>query len=777
MNTSRQARARKYQLFVVSVSVFAIWYLLSMAILSYADQLRPIAAKREPLSRGGRTLSGSLRGYDGESAERKSSGAGFLKIPGQQIEGAYQKVQSIIDSICRPHEKDSDTIVAISGRDWASINHLMLYKGLREYSKDERPVLHVIDTKKEKSYHADLFGFPLVERSDDLTDSAPAVSYVSEDDKKLHIFVTKLFYLDFLQITEMRPSIILRRLQIMRLAELIDHEVFEHSKEAERLPLDGRHHQAALRSRYFIPGKEQISSYHKWIIDALALSSTGRDYQRRLLVLDASRPTAVETDQALYENNFYKYLEDSYTRGALPNRTCRHAYHILRAYRHGDMQTYNSLCEALGIDSSALDMSIREREERDTEDLIAAFRPDTVLRDSAEMVVATSTDSTIVEKTPKNESLHFVDTVFHEDNVLGMQYIRELSEDLSAGRFVEDFSIARAEDRQKAAYLFDLYKIFILRPQDHSIEENLPQDACYSRVYRFIYDYANRDNTDRLDAGQEAILASYRNAQNILGGLIAEFVIIRNKVYQEKVVPLDQYLAGLNQGTGPCASFRDTPAGLRQKISIGMLIQCLECFIEAAKRGLIISDFKLENFGVRDDGSVVLIDLGSATFSGISHIDAEERRCFVNRLERKLDSLANEDAARPATARVSLHRGGMNPQRDRWDHLWEQIKEVTHRERERLQLTHRGLSSYGRIDRGGYHALDACGYTLSTVAPSRQAEATAHRRTTFVPTHATREGMLQLIMQEVIRVTDGPMPAARKSAPALKAQKAIASGA
>ncbi|MDD4956949.1 MAG: hypothetical protein PHQ61_04800 [Candidatus Omnitrophica bacterium] len=122
--------------------------------------------------------------------------------------------------------------------------------------------------------------------------------------------------------------------------------------------------------------------------------------------------------------------------------------------------------------------------------------------------------------------------------------------------------------------------------------------------------------TPKNDDPEEAslILSSYLNAGNTLGGLISPFVVIDGRIYQEKVLPLDRYILSLSRGYDA----HTHESGLTYEVCMDrarkMLRAVTDLMVEAAGRGILISDAKLTNMGLDADGNVVLFDLGYMSY-------------------------------------------------------------------------------------------------------------------------------------------------------------------
>jgi len=571
-----------------------------------------------------------------------------LKIPGprRHVPDMEDRIGQIIDEVCRPVEQNEAFIVPEDVMGWDAINSVMRNLGLDEYEGDARCVMHVLDIEGESG--KDLFGFPVVPGREEFSELVPVISYISENDGRVHVFVTSHFFDDFLQISHMQPSVARKRLRMLRMAEVVDHELFEHSEAARDLALIDRHRVSAMRSRHFIPRMERISAYHKWVINTLALTEEGREHL--VLLLDESRPFSDDAGERAYEERFIAYVRDALPRRHFPAETQREAHHLLRVYSYGDMDAFGAICDRNGLDAAALNLKIEEEERKHVMNAVDGFTPDRVITDTNETNVEIDETKRIVKKTP---------------NVSGPD-------------------------------------------------------------------------------GQ-IILDSYLLAQDRLGGLIADFSIVDGVIYQEKVVPVTEYLLHLAQGTGPFSVMADISDDRKKRMAMDVLVNSLECIREIARRGMIAGDCKLTNMGVRENGDVVLFDLGPSTFSRVNDFELMAANFGTNMY--RLINLGNGVGGGEAPA--------MDPDKE------EEVKRL----RKEFARIWQGLTSVRTIaegtepdwkwwtdDEGEGDGMVFVRGTEEVLPADEGAAAREYRRITFVATDAAREGILQVIMENIEEV-------------------------
>ncbi|MCX5716057.1 MAG: hypothetical protein NTV07_04240, partial [Candidatus Omnitrophica bacterium] len=652
---------------------------LIMETVHMAREQTPLAAKSDD--------AGSQRSAAGlmssilrpRAANERETPAAFLKFPSPRyhIPDVEKKIRNIIDTVCKPQGSRKASLRTV---DWNAVNAVMRQKRLKEFTGSEKYILHAVSIKDAAG--KELLGFPMIEGSSSLLDLLPSVSY--EKDGQLHIFITKGFYDDYFKISHMGRSIGQKRLQSLRLAELIDHETFEHSSAGMGLPPDERHHAAATRARYFIPPGGTISCYHRWTIDALAHNKEGR---KGLEVLLDEYEFRVQEDnvQATYEKAFYEKAKRALLgRKKFSSETQIDAIHILRTYQYGDMPAFRELCKAARVDPAGLNDVIEAEEARHVRNEIDGFHPDPALtvEDTTEMNTEKDPLKRRVKKTPK-------------------------------------------------------------RPEE-----------------------------------KEEIFASYRKAQERLGGLIANFVIVDDAVYQEEVTPVLEYLIHLGNGTGPFEDLsgnspeeKKASSEKKAKIGIDILNKWLECIIEAAKRGVVIGDCKLENFGVTKDGEVVLFDLAPKTFTEKEDMSDSEWCAWA---AVQIKEGINEGACQLAVLgeREEI-RGTYIPP----DPNMKILKEL--RAKKWLKFLEEKMS--GRYIKARYEPVPSVAIFewpeedpefindfKSTVTQSEGKAKAEWRRITFIPNEIAKEEILQLIMQNI------QAPAAGKAKRATRPRRPVA---
>ncbi|MDD3088358.1 MAG: GNAT family N-acetyltransferase [Candidatus Omnitrophica bacterium] len=609
--------------------------------------LRSLALKSD--SELARIIGDSLLQYDVMEEEnvygRDGPSPVGLIVPGPRyhISDIEKRIEDATRQFCLPYEKDESTILSPEKIGWEKINALLSQKGLRTFPEGRRPVLHLIDVNTSEG--EPLFGFPIMEEASEFIDTVPVVSYVSSEDGLIHVFMTRTFYDDYIDIVHVYSSIGTRALRVMRLAEILDHEDYENSAEVRALPPDERHHNAALRAREFIPKRRKISSFHKWVIDTLALTPRGIDHIT--LLLDEQRPQPEDPDQRSYEEEFYSYARGVIPRKKFSKKTQKAAHHIMRAYRYGDRRAFGDICFSLGISPKSLDEKIQVSENEHIKNVIGSFRPEVTVTGTSETDVDIDSAKKIVRKRPKGE------------------------------------------------------------------------------------------NTDA-----KTVVDSYLKSRERLGGLIADLSVIDGTIYQEKVTPLTVYLQHLVAGTGPFERLGDKSYDNKLEIGKDVLRRYMECIIEFAKRGALISNLKVTNFGVRENGEVVLIDLGPSTV-----IWADDDKGYVSlgkdmiliksgwdiRRLRDLNSGANaeETGSIVDLSGVPRERELQAALADHWQELITGRKVEAHEE----YLFEGGEELLARVE-------EAFPENISDAARE-------WRMMTFIPTAAAEDEILELIMQEV----------------------------
>ncbi|MCX5715593.1 MAG: methyltransferase domain-containing protein, partial [Candidatus Omnitrophica bacterium] len=316
----------------------------------------------------------------------------------------------IIHEICLPSEDDPSARIPDNLIDWGGASSVLHARGLYDcYDLQNKCVIHVIDEVKGKKV-GELFGFPLSGENDDFENLLPVVSYTSNKDNKLHIFITKRFEQDYLHFfdTEQKRfhlfgSHSAENLKHMRLAEMIEQARFENSAETQTLSPAQKALLSTFKSSVFLPtGRDAISSWHKWVIDMLSLTETGRRYLYS--ALDAKAPPLENASWQAYLGHLYEYsgavLKECKAAGY---HTRREARHIFRSYHHGDIRAFEEQCRDLGIDPVLLNERIEDIERAHVKNLMRDFKPDRLIFGEAtsETDVAIQDSNPIVEKTPK----------------------------------------------------------------------------------------------------------------------------------------------------------------------------------------------------------------------------------------------------------------------------------------------------------------------------------------------------------------------------------------
>jgi adenylate kinase len=653
-------------------------------------------------------------------SDREKS-AGILRLPSPR--GHVPDIQGNIErakrNMCQPLEQDNSTIVSEKDIDWTAINAYMRQKKLKVYPKKDRPVVHVVDIQGENG--KDLFGFPLVPGHEEFEGIVPVISYRSLKDDRLHVFMTAGLYDDYLEVSHMRATRSAKTLRIVRLAEILDHEIFEHSEEALAEPEEERHHLAALRAGHFIPRGQKISAFHKWVLDNMALTENGREHI--MLMLDEERPEPERSSQRKYERNFYNYAKSVLPREKYSGKVQRAAHHLLRVYGHGDVHAFEELCVKVGVDPKALSKAIEQEEKKHVLNAVEGFKPDIVITETSETNVEIDNTKAIVRKLLKNQYADFVWNALMKAKH-GPECMTVLLEVLAKhGKDV--FCSEKMEPVIEYAFRE-------LKRYDKEKYERVSDKA--GTVLEVVSDYMD----------QLAILASYLLAQERLGGLIADFTIIDGQIYQEKVTPLTVYLQQLISGTGPFEDLKDKSYENKVRIGWDVLEKYIECIQEIAKRGAVICNVKLTNFGIRENGEVVLFDLGRSSLGW--HDRGEINQEFALTLlgtkiamdARRLENLNAEGVFEETGIR---HDFGDDEQAQKLQtelaRIWTELisaRPIAEGDEEAVKI----LDGREFVER------------VKTILPKTPEEAEPeYRRITFIPNEIAGEEILQVIMKEI----------------------------
>lgn len=610
--------------------------------------LRQLASNSE--SALGREIAEALGDEAKEFAVKPGGPSGRpvrLQIPSprRHIPDVDERTEVFVRGNCKPFEQDASTIVSDVNMQWDKVNTVMMEKGLGIFSPETRPVLHVLDYESENG--KSLVGFPVVSGDERFMSLLPIISYVSELDGKVHIFVTAGFFDDYFSISHMHDTLSKTRLRAARMAEILDHETFENSAAASRYSIEDRHHVAAERARYFVWPGQKVSLFHRWVLDSLALTKDGREHIE--LLLDEYRPEPESPEQRKYEKSFYEYAKGILPRKVFGEEAQRAAHHIFRMYRYGDTAAFNERCALYGIDPDKMLARMDKEEKRHILNAVDGFKADMTITTTSETNVDIDNSKNIVKKVPKAEKG-------------GENY--------------------------------------------------------------------------------EKLLDSYRTAQGKLGGIIADFAIIDGVIYQEKVTPVNKYLADIADSQGAFEGLKDVTDDYRTELAKTVMRKCLECVREAARRGVIISDGKITNFGVRENGDVVLFDLGLASFldpikngsllestihawAGMNN--ARIRNIFKFKDEDSVDKL-------PVKERERVMRLG-----DKWARIW-------------IELTSGvivGEKDQPEWDFFGDHGKKFVDEVKSCLPISEEMSEREWRRITFVANDMAREDILKIIMEEI----------------------------
>lgn len=332
---------------------------------------------------------------------KEDFGGAYLKLPTPRghIKNLGRKLRRIINTYCKPEEFTEEYIVPEDSLSWRSVNAHLRENNLPVFDKEERPVVHVFSVEDFRGN--ELLGFPLRKRPK-FSDLIPVVSYISEADGKLHVFMTSEFFDDYLNISHLQSSRSKKRLQSLRLAEILDHERYEASREGNKMPRDVRHHASAMRARYFLDKDDEISCFHKWALDCFALTEDGREHIKMLL--DEYRFEPDETDERIYEKAFYEYAKGVLPREQFSASVQRQAHHLLNTYMHGDTNAFKELCKEVGLSARELSRKIEEEEKRHVLNAIEGFKADKEITYTHETDVEIDHSKKIVRKTPKEQA-------------------------------------------------------------------------------------------------------------------------------------------------------------------------------------------------------------------------------------------------------------------------------------------------------------------------------------------------------------------------------------
>lgn len=684
--------------------------------------------------------------------DKDKAPAVYLRLPAPA--GFYRdidaKVDGVISETCKPMEKNASTVVPDNDIGWNGVNAIIRKCGLRTFEEGSRPVLHVVDIRGRNG--APLLGFRLEEGAESIEDLVPVVSYVSENDGKVHIFMTSAFYDDYLDVSHMNSSINRRRLRLLRLAELLDHEIFENSPEAGEVSPENRHHEAALRARHFVRGQQGISPFHKWAIDSLASTAGGRDHL--MVLLDEYRQEEEGREQKRYEDNFYKYAKNVLPRKRYSRETQRQAHHVFRVYHNGDVEAFGRLCREAGIaDPDALNLKIEKVAERHIMNAMEGFSPDITITETSETTVEIDSSKGIVRKSLKGPYARFFwDVLYKDEN--GPMIISGLFNLIAE----EGFDLIDDKKYEPAVlYIHGLMK----KNMDPETLTGLSKERAVKNLFD---DYVTT---------QLPILGSYLKAKDRLGGLIADFAIVGGKIYQKKAMPVTVYLQHLIECTGPFSHLSDRSFENKNRIARDILEKYLDCIEEITWRGAVVLNAKLTNFGVNDSGEVVLIDLGVSSLEWLAETKRDARtKFFITQMKLVADARRLEDL------NGELNLGETGVTRDfsdkeeaarlqrRWARIWaELLSGIKRGDDEELDLDPR--RSGWEIER-----------ELEAIFPKDlEVAKKEHRRITFIPTEMAEEEMLQVIMDEIAAARDAESKAAERREAAEKLARDFGDGA
>lgn len=685
--------------------------------------LRQLASNSE--SALGREIAEALGDEAKEFAVKPGGPSGRpvrLQIPSPRgyIPDMDERMRNIVDNFCRPAEGDPESVLPDKYVSWNRVNNILLQKGLRTFGKDNRPVIHIINVGNDAE-ESGFFGFPLSLAGSAFIDSIPVISYVSQLDGKLHIFMTAAFYDDYIGISHMNESISKARISNMRLAEILDHEVFEASEEAKQYPEEERHNLASARAQYFIPDRQTISCFHKWVIDSLVSTPEGRDYL--VLLLDEYR-SAQPPDRKGYEEAFYEYAKSVLPRKKYSREVQRLAHHLMRVYSGGDEKAFADICARNNInDPQVLDRAIQLAENKHILNAVKGFEPDVTITDTSETTVEIDIQKGIVKKSLKSSYADFIwDTLMKDDN--GKMSLSAL---FKAG-FNDDFMVVYREEAKNAIdYIYALM-------EEHLDAGLMPSGSKGDAVRALLRDYVD----------QLVMLNSYLTAQKRLGGLIADFAIIEGRIYQRKVIPLSVYLQHLIAGTGPFAGRKNAPEEIKTRIAKSILERYLGCIKELAKRGAVITNSKITNFGVDENGDVVLFDLGR---SSLSWIDRNRDEALGNLMMLQIKLAVDSKRIADLNGELNAEETGVDSAfvetektrriQEEWTRMWLRL------------VSDRNIPEDSDIETDlfvdGAKIVKEIEDLLPATAEDAEKE---YRKITFMPTDMAEEETLEIIMEK-----------------------------
>ncbi|MBD3379714.1 MAG: hypothetical protein GF408_04545, partial [Candidatus Omnitrophica bacterium] len=671
-----------------------------------------------------------------DTIRRQIKGA-YLKIPSPR--GHIPDIESVLDEIietyCKPFEEDAESVLPDEKIGWRRINGYMRKKGLDPFDHATRPIVHIIDL--ESSGEASRFGFPVKDDSREFSDQIPVVSYVSEKDGKPHIFMTSDLYDDYLEISHLNQSVSQRNLRTIRFAEILDHEQYENSGKLLEVKEEARHHLASVRADKFRPKGQKISCFHKWCLDNLALTEKGREFI--MLLLDEYRPEAEESAQKDYEESFYQYAKDILPRKKYSRKVQRAAHHLLRVYLHGDREAFERLSALSGLSAEKLEKQIEKEAQEHIFKSLVGFRPETEITETSETDVTIDPDKGIVIKKLKKGFAPFIFGVLLKSE--------------------------KGQSLLKA--LLEAYYDPVASPETSF--RGAEMEATVNTVQALFVSFAGENRTGKTDLEDPAVLArgitedyisilenleSYNTARERLGGLIADFAVNGYYILQEKVTPITVYLQELIAEKGQFAGLKDTSFENKTKIAWDILERYLECITEIAKRGALVNNVKLTNFGVKENGEVVLFDLGIST---LSWMDKKTRLWEVARDAMSIRLISDLKRLQDLNADFIAEETGIV-------YEWKSPSEA-----ERLQnefartwlemISARSLAEKEPIDVDLYEDGRAFVDDLMKAVPQTTEEARKQwRRTTFVASEIAEEEMLYRIMEEIAdsEQTSGP---------------------
>ncbi|MBD3427241.1 MAG: GNAT family N-acetyltransferase, partial [Candidatus Omnitrophica bacterium] len=696
----------------------------AVLVNSEFSRVEDLVAQREDLS-----VTSDFFGVPGSSKafiitrEPKGQGAiGMLRFPAPygHVQGIEEKLSRLIDKFCRAHEDDASTVIPEKEINWPAVNAYLRQRELPVCAREDRPLVHVLDVASAEG--RGLFGFPLEPGCEQFAELLPVVSYIAEKDGKLHIFMTSAFYEDYLELAHVRETQSKRALRVIRLAEILDHEIYENSAEVLAYPEQKRHHLAALHARHFIPRGQKLSAYHKWALDNLALTENGREHI--MLMLDEERPEPAQERQKQYEKDFYQYAKSVLPREKYPDDVQRLAHHLLRVYRHGDVDAFRQLCDNAGVDHERLNKRIEEEEKKHVMNAVEGFSADTVITETSETDVEIDRSKYIVRKLLKNKYAEFIWDVFMKTEH------GPACMDLFITLYTEHGEDILYDEKLTPAIEF-AYRA-MLSYEGIEVDRSRPETDV---VAGMVLDYVE----------QLGLLGSYLTAQERLGGLIADFTIIDGRIYQERVTPLTVYLQHLIGGTGEFEDLRDKSFANKVKIGWDVLEKYICCMREVAKRGAIITNVKLTNFGIRDNGEVVLFDLGRSSLEWYdrNYMGLDFARSLLNTKiamdARRLENLNAEGVVEETGVREDFtDRTEAGEIQKELARIWAEL------------ISARPVAA---DDSEALKRLDGRNFTRSIMSlfPTKDEDAKReHRRITFIPNDIAAEEILQIIMKHIV---------------------------